>query len=109
MTMYAWMTHFLALLLFSSYQWKAGEAGSEFVADQGSPIFKRSCLAGTGIPTFMYGGQQKPLWKYSNSDLYRENFKTCCDVISYFPTHIDSLTFVPSGADTVYGDEELEK
>ena len=72
------------------------------------PFSKRSCLAGTGIPPFMYGGgsQQKPLWKYMESNLYRENFKTCCDVITYFPVHIDSLTFVPSGTDTVYGDED---
>ena len=106
--MYSWIAHLLALLVFVSFHLKPGEAGSEFVGDQASPIFKRSCLAGTGIPPFMYGGgsQQKPLWKYMESNLYRENFKTCCDVITYFPVHISSLTFVPSGTDTVYGDED---
>ena len=105
MTIYPWAAHCLTLLLFVFYRLKPGKAGSEFVADQASPIFKASCLAGTGVPAFMYGGgtQQKPLWKYMVGDVYRPEFKTCCDVISYFPIRISSLTFVPSGTDTVYG------
>ena len=105
--MYSWIAHLLALLVFVSFHLKPGEAGSEFVGDRFSH-FSRGLLGRYWYTTFMYGGgsQQKPLWKYMESNLYRENFKTCCDVITYFPVHIESLTFVPSGTDTVYGDED---
>ena len=58
-------------------------------------------MAGTGIPSFL--GTQKPLWKRNTEQIWRDEFSTCCDVLTYFPVAIESIRFSSVGDDTTYG------
>eukprot|EP00943_MAST-04B_sp_MAST-4B-sp1_P001486 g1486.t1 len=62
-------------------------------------------MASAGIPNFMYsaGTSQLHLWKYQATNMWREDFATCCDVITYFPVGLSSIKFVSAGTDISYG------
>ncbi len=94
---YLFIVILFSLVIFHTERVKAG---SEFVRDLGF-YNKWSCMAGTGIPPFL--GQPKPLWKRHTQQIWRDEFSTCCDVLTYFPVAIESIRFSSVGDDTTYG------